>query len=565
MPLTTQTMLDQETRRRISEDPSVGGGNAWQKALEYSPHPDLTCLIADRPVPGTDGIDQSEFSLRQLDELADSWSAYYWDRGVRPRDRVVVYIEDSFDDQLQLAALARLGAIPLLINGRMDPALALGLMARTDPVGLYTDAAHLALLDGRHERLPSLRWTTTGDDARGLGRRTLPERARHRHGDDDPVFLCHSSGTTGDPKPVIWAHKQSLAGPGWRLSVPEEPTVMLSAAPQSHSSAIAYTFYSLLCGMPLISFSDQTAAGVARGAREHRPTRILAFNRTYAELAATTLDPADFTSVREWQNTGDSAHDAHIRKLIRHGHHVVDGERRPGSVFSDGLGSSELGWATLRRYVTQDTPPRPRFLGNPVPAGEVAVLREDGTPAADGEVGLFGLRSASVIPGYWNDADTYYRSKLAGYWLSGDLAYREGDDFFHVDRAVDAIRTPDGTGYSVLMEEILLLALPEVTDCAVVAGHHDGVPAPVAVVRVAPDPGQADPARLLARANSALREAGQPPLALLETARDDSGIPTGATGKVLKRRLREKYADLGAYAASATGGIATAAGDLAAR
>jgi acyl-coenzyme A synthetase/AMP-(fatty) acid ligase len=170
-----------------------------------------------------------------------------------------------------------------------------------------------------------------------------------------------------------------------------------------------------------------------------------------------------------------------------------------------------------------------------------------------------------VIPGYWNDADTYYRSKLAGYWLSGDLAYREGDDFFHVDRAVDAIRTPDGTGYSVLMEEILLLALPEVTDCAVVAGHHDGVPAPVAVVRVAPDPGQADPAELLARANSALREAGQPPLALLEAARDDSAIPTGATGQVLKRRLREKYADLGAYAASATGGIATSAGDLAAR
>lgn len=548
-------MLDQDARRRIYEDALVGGGNAWSKALELSPHPELTCLKADRPVTNTDGVPQSEFNLVQLDELAESWASFHWDRGVRRSDRVVVYIEDSFEDQIHLAALARLGAIPLLVNGRMDPELALGLMARTDPVGLYTDAAHLALLDGRQEKLATLRWTATLDDARGLGRRTLPERARCRHGDDDPVFLCHSSGTTGSPKPVIWTHKQSMAGPGWRLSVPEDPTVMLSAAPQSHSSAIAYTFYALLCGLPLISFSDQSGAGVARGAREHRPTRILAFNQTYSELAAMELDPEDFTSVREWQNTGDSAHDAHIRKLIRYGHHVVDGERRQGSVFSDGLGSSELGWATLRRYISQDTPPRPRFLGNPVPAGEVTVLREDGTPAADGEVGLFGLRSKSVVPGYWNDADTYYRSKLAGYWLSGDLAYREGDDFFHVDRAVDAIHTPEGPGYSVLMEEILLLALPEVWDCAVAAGHRGEVPAPVAVVRA---PGSADPVDLLARANSALREAGQPPLALLETARDESDIPTGVTGKVLKRRLRERYADLDAYTASATGRFACA-------
>ncbi|MFF2923901.1 AMP-binding protein [Streptomyces celluloflavus] len=554
MPLTTDTMLNQEARTRIYEDESVGGGNAWQKALELSPHPDKTCLLADRPVINCDGVPQSEFNLRQLDELAESWASFYWDRGVRHRDRVAVWIDDSFDDQLQLAALARLGAIPLLINGRMLPEPALSLMARTNPVGLYTDAAHLALLAGRHEKLPELRWTITPEDGRGLGRRTLAERARHRHSDDDPVFLCHSSGTTGTPKPVIWAHKQSLAGPGWRLSVPEDPAVLMSAAPQSHSSAIAYTFYSLLCGLPLIAFSDQSGPGVARGVREHRPTRILAFNQTYSELAVMELDPDDFTSVREWQNTGDSAHDAHIRKLIRHGHHLADGERLPGSVFSDGLGSSELGWATLRRYIDRDTPPRPRFMGNPVPAGEVAVLRQDGSRAADGEVGMFGLRSRSVVPGYWNDADTYYRSRLVGYWLSGDLAYHEGDDFFLVDRAADAIHSPDGPGYSVLMEEILLMHLPEVADCAVAAGHRGDTARPVAVVRTTED---ADPGDLLRRANSALRDAGQPALALLEVAASPADIPTGPTGKVLKRALREKYADLDTYLATATGRFAT--------
>lgn len=159
-----------------------------------------------------DGVAQSEFNLRQLDELAESRASFSWDRGVRRSDRVAVCIEDSFDDQVHLAALARIGAIPLLVNGRMDPELALGLMARTDPVGLYTDAAHLALLDGRQEKLGSLRWTVTADDVRVLGRRSLPDRARYRHGDDDPVSCAtlrappaprsRSSGRTGRAWPV---------------------------------------------------------------------------------------------------------------------------------------------------------------------------------------------------------------------------------------------------------------------------------------------------------------------------------------------------------------------------
>lgn len=543
-------MLDQENRLLLSKNPALGGGNAWRTALETSPSPELTCLVADRPLSNADGADQFEFNLAQLNELADSWSAFYLDRGVRPRDRVVVYIDDAFEDQLQLAALAQIGAIPLLINGNVDPDLALGLMAKTTPVGLYTDDAHLPLLAGRQHELPGLSWTITGDQASPLGRRTLPEHGRYRHAEDDPVFLCHSSGTTGAPKPIIWTHRQSVAGPRWRLTQPEAPgTVLFTAVPQSHSAAIAYTFYTLLTGMPLIAYSDPSAQGVARGARKYRPTRIMAFNQTFSALATAEPDPEDFTSVQEWQNTGDSAHDAHIRTLIRYGRRSIDGVEQPGSMFSDGLGSSELGWAALRRNITAESPSRPRHLGSPVPAMDVAVLREDGTEAADGEVGRLGVRGPSNIPGYWNDHDTFYGSKLAGYWLSGDLVRRDGDDIFHLDRAVDTIRTPLGDGYSVLMEEVLLTHLPEITDCAVAAGGSGGSATPVAVVRTSRD---VDPGELLRRANTALHEARQPGLALLEIAGAEADIPVGATGKVLKRKLRDKYADIDAFATTAS-------------
>ncbi|HEX5565518.1 MAG TPA: class I adenylate-forming enzyme family protein [Streptomyces sp.] len=538
----------------------LGGGNAWRTAALLSPAPDLPLIVADRPLVNLDGREQAEFSVNQLDALADAWAAWYLDRGVRPRDRVAVYIDDSFEDQLHLAALARIGAISVLVNGRMLPELALGLMRRTEPVGLYTDARHLALLDGRHLELPGLRWTCAREEAGVLGNRSLPESAVYRHGDDDPVVLCHSSGTTGNPKPVIWTHRQSVAGARFRLvnNTEAEDTVMLAAAPQTHSSAIAFTFYALLAGVPTVAYSDPSGPGLARGCATHRPTVVLAFNEALGRLATMDKDPADFTSVQVWLNLGDAGHDAHMRRLMELGSRTVDGRTVPGSVIDDGLGSSELGWAAIRRVITPDSPPRARHLGTRVSIAEVAVLREDGSEAEDGEVGMLGVRSESLTHGYWNDSDTTYRTMLAGYWLSGDLVRRTAEgDFFHVDRVVDAIRTPAGDGYSVLMEEELLLNLPQLEDCAVVAGTRSGTAEPVAVVR--PRDKDADPADLLRRANEVLTRIGQPSLVLLEVAESDDDIPLGPTGKVLKRQLRERYADLDAYvptrpAASTAGG-----------
>jgi acyl-coenzyme A synthetase/AMP-(fatty) acid ligase len=545
------TLRAKEARERIAQT-EFGGGNAWRTAMETSETPDLPALIADRPLINNAGKEQAEFSLSQLNRLAEAWSAWYYAQGVRPRDRVVVYISDSFEDQLQLTALARIGAIPVLINGRMNAEYALTLMRRAEPVGLHTDPEHLASLGGRHQEVPGLRWTVTRDDVGTLGDAAPPDAAWFRHADDDPVVLCHTYGTTGVPKLVVWTHGQSVAGARFRLANHPEPdsSIMLAAIAQSHSGAIAFTFYALLAGLPLISVSDRSPAGISRAAAAYRPTTILAFHQTFAALANAKPDPADFASVADWMNTGDSAHDAHIRELIKLGRRTVDGEVVPGSVFGDALGASELGWAALRRVVTGETPPSPRCLGKPVAIAD------------EGEVGLLALRSASLAPAYWNDSDTYYRSRLGGYRLSGDLVYRTADDdYFHLDRVTDRIRTGHGDGYSVLMEELLLLNLPEIADCAVVAGRDGETTVPVAVVR--PHGDGADPASLLERANTALAEAGQPEIAVLDIAATESDIPVGPTEKVLKRRLRERYADLRAYVSTRTPGSVAVRSDKA--
>src|ERR1700753_1284146 len=139
MPFSSHTLRTPEERELLLRE-GFGGGNAWRFALESSRTPDLPVLVSAREL---DGVARTEFSLARLCALADSWSAWYLDRGVGARDRVAVYVEDSFEDQVLLTALAQIGAIPVLVNGRMPPEAALGVVARSGAVVLHTDPARL--------------------------------------------------------------------------------------------------------------------------------------------------------------------------------------------------------------------------------------------------------------------------------------------------------------------------------------------------------------------------------------------------------------------------------------
>jgi hypothetical protein len=79
----------------------------------------------------------------------------------------------------------------------------------------------------------------------------------------------------------------------------------------------------------------------------------------------------------------------------------------------------------------------------------------------------------------------------------------------------------------------------------VVAGIHRGRTVPVAVVTSSA--ARPDAQKLLNEANEKLKAAGHPELTMLEVARNEEDFPVGVTGKVLKRRLREKYSSLSTY------------------
>ncbi|GAA3525864.1 acyl-CoA synthetase [Amycolatopsis ultiminotia] len=547
-------MITKEERARILADQELGAGSVLHRIKEYGYPTDEPVLWTDRTWLSPDGQRPAVLTLGELHEVAASYAGWFHARGVRPRDPVAIQTFSSTEFAVNFLALTSLGAIPSFVNGNLRPEIAREYVRRQGAVGAVADTAHHRDLARDPDEL-GLRFCVTAADIAADGPQPVPEGYPYRHHATDPIIISHSSGTTGMPKAVPHTHETLLYAQLYRLrlSVGAAMERLLVALPGSHNAAISVLLFGLLLRAPVRLLSSQRGADVLDAIEEFRPSTVFAFAGTYGEMATSDLSGREMSSIEAWYNTGDAAHEAHVRALIAQGSHLTVGKdlqrrRVPGSVFTDGLGSSETGYSLFHNGHRPGSEAYGRCIGKPISFAEAAVLSEDGVALAAGEVGRLGVRSPTLTPGYWNDSLTFHRLRLGGYWLTGDLSYRDDEgNFYHLDRAPDAIRTAAGFVFSTRTEELLLRELSELDDCTVVAVAPDGVDAgwdgdgqaeAYVLLQVAGETG--DDETWTRRVNDVLTAHDLPVLAraLRLNAAD---VVKGATGKVLKREMRKRF------------------------
>lgn len=205
---------------------------------------------------------------------------------MRKGDPVAVYVDEGVDSFLHFLALTSLGGVAALINGRMPAKVAADYVRRIGAVGVIASRDRLAALEAAAP-LEGFRVDQASLPVDTVRRDQLPAVYPYPHGDDDPVMLCHTSGTTGAPKAATFGHRQFFLGKRRRLwSFPAaRRNRLLSAPPHSHSAGISYLMTATLLGLPMLVMADTGGAAVHAAMDEFRPTVVVAFPQTYAELA----------------------------------------------------------------------------------------------------------------------------------------------------------------------------------------------------------------------------------------------------------------------------------------
>ncbi|MFF9198183.1 fatty acyl-CoA synthetase [Streptomyces sp. NPDC014779] len=209
--------------------------------------------------------------------------------------------------------------------------------------------------------------------------------------------------------------------------------------------------------------------------------------------------------------------------------------RLPGLRFHNCFGQSEIG--PLATVLGPDEHEgRMDSCGRPVRHVEARVVDEHGKDVPDGAPGEVVYRSPQLCTGYWDKPEETAAAFRDGWFRSGDLAVRDAEGYFTVvDRVKDVINS-GGVLVASRQVEDALYTHPAVAETAVV-----GLPDPrwiEAVTAFVVPRAEVTEAELLTHAREKLAHFKAPKRIVLVDA-----LPRNASGKILKRELRDRYGE----------------------
>jgi fatty-acyl-CoA synthase len=474
-------------------------------------------------------FDGATITWRDLDRRTDELAAGLAASGVGVGDRVALLMLNRPEwIEVELAAL-KLGAVVVPLNVRFTPPEIAFVVADAGCRLVVTEDALAGGLAAARERDPGLLVVTAEElDRLRVDGGAPPDPAPTRA--PDPAFICYTSGTTGDPKGAVLTHGSwNVASQGWAQAI----QLVLSDRvylpfPLAFTGGLAVHLFTMWAGARLVldrAFDPDRTLSLFES---ERLTALLAVPVIHQQLVDhPRFAGADLSSWRVACSGGASVPASLIAQVQARGVPMLQGyslteASAAGTILPGHDAERKLGSAGLA-----------------IPHGRVGVLDADGRPCAPGEVGEIVVAGPQVMAGYWNQPEASAAALRDGWLHTGDLGRLDDEGYLYVvDRAKDMLISGGLNVYPAEIER-QLAALPGVVEVAVIGVDDERwgeTPAVIAYTGGAP----LDGATVLAACEGVLADYKLPRYLVVS----DEPLPRNMSGKILKRDLRARYADL---------------------
>ena len=363
----------------------------------------------------------------------------------------------------------------------------------------------------------------------------------------DSLALLYTSGTTGDPKGVVYHHRGAyLNALGNALAFGLNPrSVYLWTLPMFHCSGWCYTWAVTAVGATHVCLRRVDPALIFAAIRDHGVTHLCGAPIVLNMLVhAPDQAKAAFEQTVEVATGGAAPPSAVIEAMERMGFRVTHLYGLTESYGPATLCAWQEDWDDL------DLDARSRKMarqGVALPTlGAVRVVDGNGADVArDGAtLGEVVLRGNTIMKGYLKNPQASDRAFEHGWYHTGDLAVWHPDHYVDIkDRSKDIIIS-GGENISSLEIEECLYRHPQVMEAAVVArpDSHWGE-TPCAFVTLKPDASAITEADIIAWCRQHLARFKVPRTVVF------GPLPKTSTGKIQKYVLREQARSLDGGAA----------------
>jgi long-chain acyl-CoA synthetase len=463
--------------------------------------------------------------------------------GVGPGDRVALCLPNIPAFAIAYAAIQKLGAVAVSVNVMLTTEELAYLLAdsgagvvfaveaawpRLAPlVGAGLRRDRVVICEGEVDGLPTL-------EAFGAGR---PGDLRACDLDPAaPAAILYTSGTTGRQKGATLSHGNILSNlfavnRYMRMALADRLLVCLPLFHVAAQNVLMNAGFNAGCTLVLQRRFD--AARCAAAIEEHRVTVMTGVPTIYIALLEAGIRPEAVASVRLYKSAAATM-PVEIARRWRDTY---------GQTIVEGYGLTETSPAATYNHEYEY---RPGSVGTPVDMVEMRVVDEQDRDVRPGAWGEVVFRGPNVMLGYWNRPEETRTAMRSGWFHTGDVGYTDDDGYLYlVDRVKDMVNT---AGFKIWPREVeeVLYRHPAVGECAVV-GMPDAVKGEIARAFVVRRPG-ARPT------GDELDAYCRQHLAGYKVPRGWAFVdelPKSASGKILKRVLRERRPPPGPAAGAA--------------
>ena len=517
-----------------------------------SAHPDVPIVSSATDAPA------HRCTYADLDRRSRQLARALTSLGVQQGDRVGTMAWNGYRHLELFFGASGMGAVLHTVNPRLFPEQIEYIVNHAEDQHLFFDIGFAALIQQLAPRLKSVRRFIAMTDRANMPATTIPNLLCYeellgaqntdyewpRFDENSASSLCYTSGTTGNPKGVLYSHRSTLLHAmvgcmtdGVGLSARD---TLFMAAPMFHVNAWGMPYACTLVGASMIlPGSALDGASIYRSMRDEKATVALGVPTVWLTfqqyVAAQGLQPRQDLSLNRVLIGGAAAPRAVVELFEKDfGARVLHAwgmtETSPLATMANPLRKHQ--GATLEQHINLQAKQRR------VPYGVTIKLTDDDGARLPHDGKAFGHL---LVRGHWIAA-SYYRGEGgsivdAGKWFdTGDIATIDPDGYMQItDRAKDLIKS-GGEWISSISLENVAVGHPSVAEAAVIAiAHAKWQERPLMIV-VKKRGSEVTKAELLDYLSDKVAKWWLPEHIVFVDE-----IPHTATGKIQKMKLREHF------------------------
>jgi long-chain acyl-CoA synthetase len=348
---------------------------------------------------------------------------------------------------------------------------------------------------------------------------------------DETAVLLYTSGTTGKPKGVMLTHKNFLGEFEWvEEAFPLYPEdIIVGVLPLYHVYAMADVL------VPAIYFGCSVSL-----IPQYSPTELL---RNVSEVKATVLIaiPSMYIHLLQISKSRKTSIPKSLRSCVSGGAPlpmkvIKDFEEVFQTKINEGYGLTETTSAVGLNASGEGF--RAGSIGIPYPSVKMKIFDDDDNELPPGETGEIVIKGDMVSKGYYNNPEETAEAMRNGWFHTGDMGYRDEEGYiFITDRKKDIIIRG---GFNISPREIeeILFTHPKVRDAAVLGVTDKSMRETVKAFVILEEGESAEQKEIIDFCKEHLS-----PYKVPKFIEFRESLPKSATGKVLKKELKDGYKD----------------------